>query len=425
MSATKSIGNASISRVSRAFRLAGVVTPYRQALHSRPFRRLLAGYGVSALGDGGGYVAVAWLAASIVPAAQRPYVVGFALAAYILPGALVGLGAGRRTHRMSPRGLIAIDAGTRMLALGAVSALAFAGRLGLAPFIVLLAASSLFRTLGLGGFVGLVPTYVPREHRFAANSAVEATNTLSLTVIGPGLGGVGVAAVGAPAVIAIDVATFAVLLAAVATVPGRVVSAVEGSEPTGATRHGLRILLSRPTLAWLLALTVVFYGLYGPVETVLPILVQRDLHGGPGLLGLIWASFGAGALIGGLVAGTRTITNLRRFALIVVAAWGVALLVVAATDQAVVVLLGIAMGGLVYAPYPAVSTTLLQQELSDGELTAGAVAWHGVSSGVVPLGSALGGPMIALLGPRSTLTVSAIATVLLAGVFTAFIRQRK
>jgi predicted MFS family arabinose efflux permease len=248
---------------------------------------------------------------------------------------------------------------------------------------------------------------------------------LSLTVIGPALGGIGVAAFGAPAVIAIDVATFAVLLAAVATVPGRVVSSVEGSESSGATRHGLRILLSRPTLAWLLALTVVFYGLYGPVETVLPILVQRDLHGGPGLLGLIWASFGAGALIGGLAAGTRPISNLRRFALIVVAAWGVALLVVAATDQAVVVLLGIAMGGLVYAPYPAASTTLLQQELPDGELTAGAVAWHGVSSGVVPLGSALGGPMIALLGPRSTLTVSAIATVLLAGVFTAFIRQRR
>ena len=169
---------------------------------------------------------------------------------------------------------------------------------------------------------------------------------------------------------------------------------------------------------------MVFYGLYGPVETVLPILVQRDLHGGPGLLGLIWASFGAGALVGGLVAGSRTITNLRRFALIVVAAWGVALLVVAATDLAVVVLLGIAMGGLVYAPYPAASTTLLQQELSDGELTSGAVAWHGVSSGVVPLGSALGGPMIALLGPRSTLMVSAVATVILAVVFTAFIRER-
>jgi predicted MFS family arabinose efflux permease len=424
MSATKGIGNAKLSTGTRAFRAASVVTPYRQALHSRPFRRLLAGYGVSALGDGAGYVAVAWLAASIVPVAQRPYVVGLALAAYILPGALVGLGAGRRTHRMDPRGLIALDAGTRMLALGAVSVLAWTGRLGLAAYILLLAGSSVFRTLGLGGFVGLVPTYVAREHRFAANSAVEAMSTLSLTVIGPGLGGLGVAAFGAPAVIAIDVATFVVLLAAVATVPGRVVSDVAGSEPASAARHGLRILLSRPALAWLLALTLVFYGLYGPVETALPILVQRDLHGGPGLLGLIWAAFGAGALVGGLVAGTRRITNLRRFALTIVGAWGVALLVVAMTAQPVVVLLGIAMGGLVYAPYPAAATTFLQQELSDGELTAGAVAWHGVSSGVVPLGTALGGPLIALLGPRSTLAASAIATVLLAAVFTVFIRQR-
>lgn len=107
------------------------------------------------------------------------------------------------------------------------------------------------------------------------------------------------------------------------------------------------------------------------METALPILVQRDLHGGPSLPGLIWAAFGAGALVGGLVAGTSRVTNLRRFALTIVAAWGVALLVIAMTAQPVVVLLGIAMGGLVYAPYPAAATTFLQQELSDGELTAG------------------------------------------------------
>jgi MFS family permease len=401
------------------------LTPYRRALQSHPFRRLLFGYGVSALGDGAGYVAVAWLAAEIAPTAQRPYIVGLALAAYVLPGAIVGLGAGRWTYRMRPRGLIAIDAGVRMLALGAVAALSFTGRLGLTPYILLLATSSLFSTLGLGGFVGLVPAYVQRDQRFAANSVVEAMSTLSITVIGPGLGGLAVAAYGAAVVLAIDAATFAVLLGAVATVPDRKASDGKFSDRARVPRHGLRILLSRPALAWLLALTVVFYGLYGPVETALPILVQRDLHGGPGLLGLIWAAFGAGALVGGLVAGARTITNLRRFALTVVGAWGAALIIVAATDQRVVVLLGIAMGGFVYAPYPAAATTLIQQELADTDLTSGAVAWNGVASGITPVGTVVGGPLVAFLGPRSTLAFSAIATVILAGVFTAFIGRRR
>ena len=398
--------------------------PYRQALHSRPFRRLLFGYAVSALGDGAGYVAVAWLATEIATPQQRPYVVGFALAAYVLPGAIVGLSAGGRTRRLQPRGLIASDAGMRMLALGVVSGLALAGRLGLIPFIVLLAASSLFSTFGFGGLVSLVPTYVQSEDRFAANSAMAAISTLSLTVIGPGLGGVAVAAFGAPAVLGIDASTFAVLLAVVATVPGRVVGDLTGQEREPVARHGLRILLSRPALAWLLALTLVFFGLYGPVETALPILVQRDLHEGPSLLGFIWAAFGAGALVGGLAAGTRTITNIRRFALAVVAAWGIALVIVAATDRLVVVFLGIALGGLVYAPYPAAASTFLQQELAGGELTAGAIVWNALAGGITPVGTALGGPLIALIGPRSTLVTSAVATVLLAILFTVFIRGR-
>jgi predicted MFS family arabinose efflux permease len=311
-----------------------------------------------------------------------------------------------------------------MLALGVVSGLALAGRLGLIPFIVLLAASSLFSTFGFGGLVSLVPTYVQSEDRFAANSAMAAISTLSLTVIGPGLGGVAVAAFGAPAVLGIDASTFAVLLAVVATVPGRVVGDLTGQEREPVARHGLRILLSRPALAWLLALTLVFFGLYGPVETALPILVQRDLHEGPSLLGFIWAAFGAGALVGGLAAGTRTITNIRRFALAVVAAWGIALVIVAATDRLVVVFLGIALGGLVYAPYPAAASTFLQQELAGGELTAGAIVWNALAGGITPVGTALGGPLIALIGPRSTLVTSAVATVLLAILFTVFIRGR-
>ena len=112
----------------------------------------------------------------------------------------------------------------------------------------------------------------------------------------------------------------------------------------------------------------------------------------------------------------------RRFALAVVAAWGIALVIVAATDRLAIVFLGIALGGLVYAPYPAAANTLLQHELADGDLTAGAIVWSAAAGGIVPLGTALGGPLVALVGPRSTLITSAIATVLLALFFTAFIR---
>lgn len=382
----------------------------------------MVGYGASALGNGAGSVAVAWLATELAPLSQRPYAVGFSLAAYLLPGAVVGLTAGRWAHRFDPRLLVALDGGLRLAGLSAIGILQLLGRLDLAGYVALLAVSSLFLTFGSGGVISLVGAHVDAESRFAANSFVQALGQVSLTVIGPGIGGVLVALLGAPVVVILDAATYAVLLVAVAMVPSA--AGANSQEQRSAARGlGLRGLIARPTVAWLLALTFVFYGFYGPVETAIPILIRHDLRAGPGLLGGFWAAFGVGALIGGLAAGTRTITNLRRFAVAIVAGWGLALLLVAATDQLVVILVAIAVGGIIYAPYPAASTTLLQKEFSGPDLTSGAVAWSGVANGVVPIGMLIGGPAVSVWGARSTMAASAIATIALAILVTALIPE--
>jgi len=60
---------------------------YRGVLGNTQARRLLAGLGVSALGDGMSMVSVAWLAVLIAPARTVAVFVGLAVAAYTLPGA--------------------------------------------------------------------------------------------------------------------------------------------------------------------------------------------------------------------------------------------------------------------------------------------------------------------------------------------------
>ncbi len=405
-----------------ATRLLSNLAPYRGALESPAVRRLMVGYGASALGNGAGSVAVAWLATELAPLSQRPYAVGFSLAAYLLPGALFGLAAGRWVHRFDPRLLVGLDGALRLAGLSAIGTLQLLGRLDLAGYIALLAVASLFLTFGSGGVISLIGAHVNAEGRFAANSLVQAVGQVSLTVIGPGIGGILVALLGAPIVILLAATSYAVLLLAVSVVPGAA-GAGAGEAPPEARGLGLRGLMARPTVAWLLGLTFVFYGFYGPVETAIPILVRHDLRAGPGLLGAIWAAFGVGALIGGLAAGTRTITNLRGFAVAVVAGWGLALLLLAATDQLVVILIAIAAGGIIYAPYPAASTTLLQKEFSGPDLTSSAVAWSGVANGVVPIGMLIGGPAVSLWGARGTMAASAVATIALAILVTALIPE--
>jgi hypothetical protein len=75
-----------------------------------------------------------------------------------------------------------------------------------------------------------------------------------------------------------------------------------GAAPAVAT-GGWRTILGQPRLLGLLAVTCVFFFLYGPVEVALPVHVARELRGSAGLLGLYWTVFGVGATLGGLGAG--------------------------------------------------------------------------------------------------------------------------
>ena len=121
---------------------------------------------------------------------------------------------------------------------------------------------------------------------------------------------------------------------------------------------------SSPVLPGLLALTFVFYLLDGPIEVALPVHVTTDLHGSAALLGTIWAIFGVGAVIGELSA-----PFLRRWPV-----WPV--------------MTAIVLGwGLALVPF-GLPTPL----------------WIGI---------ALGAPLVAALGARVTLLVSALATIAL------------
>jgi hypothetical protein len=188
-------------------------------------------------------------------------------------------------------------------------------------------------------------------------------------------------------------------------------------------RPKLRTILRRPLIGWLLALTIVFYGLYGPFETALPIFTRDDLHSGAAVYGALWACLGAGAFLGSLAAGTRTVKRIERFALLVVAGWGLCVILIGATTLPVVAAIGMAVGGLIYGPYPAVTTTSLQRLLPSAELAAGAAGWFALLTVVTPVMTAVGGPLVAAIGARPALLASGAATIALAALVTGIQRR--
>jgi hypothetical protein len=394
---------------------AQIRTTVAPVFASPVLRRLLPAFAVSAVGDGMSAVGVAWLAIRIASPADSGLVVGVAVAAYTLPGAAGAVLLARPLRALSGRHLVAADAALRAVTLSMIPLLYAFGALRAGSYVALLAASSLLHAWGISGQYTLVAEHLPPQSRTAANSLLSGAGMAAL-VIGPLLAGLLVAAAGPALPVAADAASFAIRAVAAATARGHRPTArpadagpADAGQPDRAAGFAA-IARSRP-LAGLLALTVVYFFLYGPVEVALPLYVTGPLGGGAGLLGLFWTVFGIGATAGSIIAGLARRLPVWPVLVAAVIGWGAVLTPLGLLRLAIPALACFAAGGLLYAPYPALSATLFQRE-SPPQLLSQVLAARGALTVLAaPLGTALGGPLTTWLGAQHTLLASGAATI--------------
>ncbi|HET7567867.1 MAG TPA: MFS transporter [Gaiellaceae bacterium] len=389
-----------------------IPSAYGSLLRDRRARRLLSGLGVSSLGDGMSVVTIAWLAVRIAPAGRLGLYVGLAVAAYTLPGAAGALALGRWLRRRPARALVLAHCLLRAAFLGAVVALEAAGALSAAAYVALLAGSSLLASWGNAGQYTMLAEIGGEEGRLAANS-LSAAQVWLATILGPAAAGLLLARVAPGWLLAFDAASFAFLgLQAQRAHMGA--AEAEGPVDTEAAESGFR-LLRRHDLLGLIALTWLFFFLYGPVEDALPVYVAHDLHAHARLLGLYWTSFGVGALASTLLTGALRGHASRRVVLLIVAGWGACLVPFAFAPVGVTVAC-FAVGGLIYGPFVPLTYALFQSITTTANLPSVLAARSAALIVSTPLGTAVGGPLVAGLGAGWTLTASGAATVLLAAV---------
>jgi MFS family permease len=395
----------------------------RAALRSRPFTTLLAGYAVSALGDGMAAVAISWLAIELARGRDTGLLVGAAIAAYTLPGMVAALGLGRLLTRWDPRLLVLAEAVVRAACLGLIAAGAVAGVLTPVGYVVLLGVSSLLGLLGVTGSLTAVAELLPDAQRMAGNSLITVTS-FAATIVGPALAGLVIAAAGAGAALAIDAGSYGVLIVAVLLSrrfqpPAPPAGAAQGmGRALGALWHQKAVL-------GITVACVVFYALYGPVEVALPVYVSQTLHAGPAVLGGYWTLFGCGATAGALAASWAQRFGLWRVCVAVIAGWGACLVPLGLTDSVAVGFAALAVGGLIYGPFQPLKQTIIQRASPPGGLTALAAASGLFTVPAAPAGTALGGPLVAAIGAAPTLLASGLATIALAVLAAAILLRRR
>jgi predicted MFS family arabinose efflux permease len=395
----------------------------RAALRSRPFATLLAGYAVSALGDGMAAVAISWLAIELARGRDTGLLVGAAIAAYTLPGMVAGLGLGRLLTRWDPRLLVLAEAVVRAACLGVIAAGAAAGFLTPPGYIALLGVSSLLGLLGVTGSLTAVAELLPEAQRVAGNSLITVTS-FAATIVGPALAGLVIATAGAGAAIGIDAGSYGVLILAVLLSRRFQPPAPPAGGAQGMGR-ALNALWHQKAVLGITATCVVFYALYGPVEVALPVYVSQTLQAGPAVLGGYWTLFGCGATAGALAASWVQRFGLWRVCVAVIAGWGACLVPLGLTDSVAVGFAALAVGGLIYGPFQPLKQTIIQRASPPGGLAALAAASGLFTVPAAPAGTALGGPLVAALGAAPTLLASGLATIALAVVAAAILLRRQ
>jgi MFS family permease len=383
------------------------VSAFRRVLSRPLLRRVMPGMLLSAIGDGMSVVAVAWLALRIAPPGQSGVWTALAVAAYTLPATL-GAGAfARFVRRLPATALVTADATLRAVALGTVAALAITQVLTPVTYVVLLAASSLLHAWGIAGAYTLIAELVSEEDRVVGN-ALLSTFTQASYVVGPALAGLLAAWAGPGWVIAVDAATFAVLAVSCRRAPSSAAT-VQPAQPTS----GMRTIVRSRQLVSLLAVTCVFFFLYGPVEVALPIHIADELHGSAALLGAFWATFGIGAIIGGLSAGLLRNRPLWIVVAGIIIGWGAALLPLGLSDAVLPALIGFGVGGLIYGPFTAIGTALFQRATPAPLLSRVLATRSALTTPSTAFGTLVGGPVVAAIGGRGTLLASGVLTIVL------------
>lgn len=137
----------------------------------------------------------------------------------------------------------------------------------------------------------------------------------SAKIVGPAIGGVLIAAVGAGWCFVVNATSFLAVLAALGAMRAADLFAVERGERQGglrALREGIAHVRSSRLLLTIMGIGAVL-GLFGfsAMRTLLAVLASETLHGGPRTFGVLFAAYGAGAVAGALAGAAVTRTGRR------------------------------------------------------------------------------------------------------------------
>jgi MFS family permease len=385
------------------------VSPLR---HARDFRRLWIGQTVSGIGSQLTLVAVAYQSFRLTHSTLIVGMIGFTQLLPLLAGALWG---GTLADAWDRKRVLTLTQVAMAIAVAGLAVNAALDHPEVWVLFVCTAAAAGFQGMDWPARRAALPMLVADDEVNAAVALQTTTMALAM-VVGPAVAGLLIAAFGLSTVYLIDVSSYAVSLGAILLLPRLLPTG--GGTPMGlrSMAEGFRHLKGERLLSatyWIDLNAMVF----GMPRAVFPALAVHLYGGGAGVVGLLYAAPGAGALAGSIVTGwCARVRHQGRAIAVCVAIWGATIALFGIVPVLWVGLVLLALAGAADIISAVFRQNVQQRTVPDhlqGRLSG---TFFAVVAGGPRLGDAETGLAAAIGGPEFAVWTGGLACVIGVGV---------
>ncbi len=385
--------------------------PILRSLESRNYRLFFIGQGISLIGSWITQIASIWLVYELTNNALMLGVVGFFSQ---IPSFFMTPFGGIVVDRFSRHKILVVTQVLSMLQSLALAFLTLTGIIRIEYIILLSVVQGVVNAFDMPARQSFVTEMVEKKENLANAIALNSSLFNGARLIGPAIGGLLIAAVGAGACFLIDgISYIAVIISLLSMrIKPREIAATH-AHPWQRLKEGFVYAFGFPPIRSILLL-ISLLSFMGMSYTVLvPVFATKILHGNSETLGFLMAASGVGAFSSAIYLSSRqSVLGLGKIIAVAPAIWGVGLIVFSFSRilwLSVLMMFFIGLGSILVV---ASSNTFLQTIAEDDKRGRLMSLFTMAFMGTVPMGNLFAGTLANSIGAPYTLAIAGIFCLL-------------
>jgi MFS family permease len=394
------------------------------AFESRDYRLWFAGQSISLVGTWLQNTGQSWL---VLKLTNSPFKLGLLVSIQFLPSLILSVFVGPIIDRFPKRSILLFTQTMYALAAAALAVVAFGGHAQYWQVLIIAAATGVISAVDWPTRQSFVGEQVNDRSALVNAVALNSTMFNIARVVGPGIGGVLIAAVGIPWTFALNSVSFiAVIISLLLMKAGRKPTKSNKGSYAQEVREGARyiagnrVVMSLLAIAGIISLFLLNFNIFIPSFAKLTLGLEADGYGG------LMSAMGAGALAAGVLmslSGARlepTPAYVYSSGFIL----AVAMILVGIQRNLYVTGLLLIFCGFGMATLSTMCNTALQMQAPDSMRGRVMAAYNLVFVGSTPIGALYAGKISDALGANMGFFVSGVIGVVFLGAMLVFVTPR-